>query len=77
MKDLLPIYKSGLLDKDFFTVETTNRNVTSDNVDFFPNVELMACVKNSSVMGEFVQFLENLNSIDYIRIFLSTHFHPN
>ena len=34
MKDLLPIYKSGLLDKDFFTVETTIE-MYSDNVDFF------------------------------------------
>lgn len=65
MKDLIPIYKSGLLDKDFFTVETTNRNVTSEQVDFFPSSDIMACVKNSKTMEQFVHFLENLNSIDY------------
>jgi hypothetical protein len=42
-----------------------NRGNSADISTLIPTTKIMGCKKNSSIMGQFVTYLENLTSTDY------------
>ena len=63
--DLDNMYNKMLQSNDMFIAEDVSHNITSSLVDFFPSTNFMGCKKNSKVMKEFYQYLEQLNSSDF------------
>ena len=64
-KDLKPLYDNALNNADCFSVMLQNRNNMANYKSAGPSTKIMGCKKNSAVMGEFINYLERLNSIDY------------
>jgi len=63
--NLKQIYKSGVKDDRMFVGELIDRSSTSANTTFAPSTKFMGCKKNCSIMKEYIQYLENVNSTDY------------
>ena len=64
-KNLDNLYKNMLTEHDAFVIENVSHNITSSQVNFFPSTDFIGCKKNSSVMKEYFQYLERLNSQDF------------
>jgi len=64
-KSLGGMYYEHCVDNKMFVGEFIDNNITSAQVDFFPNPMLMGCMKECPKMGEFISYLEILNSNDY------------
>ena len=64
-RDLKPIYDSALTSKKAFSVNMVNHGVTADEASMFPTTKILGCKKNSEVMSEYCNYLENLISVDY------------
>lgn len=68
IQNLHNLYRDGINDfnnGDAFIGEFINTAVSSSHLTFLPNTKLMGCKKNSSVMAEYVQYLEKINSTDF------------
>ena len=64
-KNLSTIYENSLRERDAFVIETVPENMTSGIVNVFPSSKFMGCKKNSPVMKEYYQYLEQINSQDF------------
>jgi hypothetical protein len=64
-KDLIHTYQSGIKDHGFFSVNMVNKTDSADLSELFPSTRFLGCEKESSIMKEFIHYLETLNSIDY------------
>jgi hypothetical protein len=63
---LKPIYELDRMgNSGTYIFEGINRNITSEYSKFIPNNRFIGCEKNSGVIGNLVNYLENLNSTDY------------
>jgi len=60
MKDLLPIYKSGLEHNTMFVVESINHGSTHNEIKYAPNPSFMGCKRKSGAMKSFAEFQEKL-----------------
>jgi hypothetical protein len=58
--DLYDLYKEKIQDKGIFILEDVNRGVTHDQVNYMPNVHIMACKKKNSIMEKCIQYQESL-----------------
>lgn len=64
-KSLKPLYDEN--DKKMFVGEFVNKACTNTNyVDFMAAPHLMGCNKNNNEMKEFIEYLEILNSTDFV-----------
>jgi hypothetical protein len=50
-----------------FVGELLDRQSTSQQVNFFPSTKFMGCIKESSCMAKFINYLETLNSTDFVQ----------
>ena len=64
-KNLSGLFKDSLNKKDAFVIETVPDNITSSHIDTFPSSKFIGCKKNSPIMKEYFQYLEQLNSSDF------------
>ena len=58
--DLYDLYKSNLKEKGMFVIEDINHGITHDQVTYMPNVHMMGCKKNNTVMKNCIEYQEYL-----------------
>ena len=63
---LLPLYENYTSNYGMFVGEMLNKTTTSSQVLYFPNTTFMGCVKESSVMLEYISYLEKIISQDFV-----------
>lgn len=65
LKDLHTLFSNSLAEQDALVVEGLNRTSTASIAVFTPNTRMIGCLKNSSLMEEYMKFLEQLTASDY------------
>ena len=64
-ENLNNLYNYGINDDKMFVGEFIDRNSTSVNNLFYPTTKIMGCKKNNKLMAEYIEYLQNLISLDY------------
>lgn len=65
LRNLYSVYSVGVSNMTMFTGELIATSNTSTITTFFPSMKIMGCLKESPVMGDFVNYLEHAISSDY------------
>jgi hypothetical protein len=65
LRNLYSIYSVGLSNMTMFSGELISTSNTSATTNFFPSMKIMGCVKESQVMSDFINYLEQTISSDY------------
>ena len=65
MKDLTGLYNKGTRGDKMFVCETVDKNVTSSELDFFPNLSFCGAPKECETVRELCEHIQNTNSYDY------------
>ena len=65
LKDLNNLYIKGTRGEKMFVCETIDRNVTSTDVDFYPNLSFCGAPKECETVRELCNFIQRTASHDY------------
>ena len=65
LKDLNELYIKGTRGDKMFVCETVDRNVTSTDVDFYPNLNFCGAPKECETVRELCNFIQRTASHDY------------
>ena len=65
MNDLIGLYNKGINGNKFFLCETNDRNITSTEYDFYPNLNFCGAPKESKTVMELCDFIQRIISTDY------------
>lgn len=65
MQDLYPMYERNIKNDSMFVCENIDRNSTSVEHEYCPDINFMGCNKYSNIMKRFVEFMEQSISDDY------------
>jgi hypothetical protein len=65
MKDLIGLYKKGTSGNKMFLCETIDRNITSTEYGFYPNIFFSGANKHNDMVGQLVDFMLRTYSNDY------------
>lgn len=65
MKDLIGLYKRGTSGNKMFLCETPDRNITSTDYSFYPNIYFSGAEKNNYMVSLLVDFMLRTFSNDY------------
>jgi len=65
LKDLNELYIKGTRGEKMFVCETVDRNVTSTDVDFYPNLSFCGAPKDCETVRELCNFIQRTASHDY------------
>jgi hypothetical protein len=65
LKDLNSLYVKGTRGEKMFVCETVDRNVTSTDLDFYPNLSFCGAPKESETVRELCNFIQRTASHDY------------
>jgi len=65
VKDLNELYIKGTRGEKMFVCETVDRNVTSTDVDFYPNLSFCGAPKECETVRELCNFIQRTASHDY------------
>lgn len=65
IKDLNGLYMKGTRGDKMFVCETVNRNVTSSDYDFYPNLSFCGAPKECETVRELCEFIQRTASHDY------------
>ena len=65
LKDLNELYVKGTRGEKMFVCETIDRNVTSTDVDFYPNLNFCGAPKECETVRELCNFIQRTASHDY------------
>lgn len=65
LKDLAGLYSKGTRGEKMFVCETVDRNVTSTDVDFYPNLSFCGAPKDCETIRELCNFIQRIASHDY------------
>jgi hypothetical protein len=65
LKDLNELYIKGTRGEKMFVCETVDRNVTSTDVDFYPNLNFCGAPKDCETVRELCNFIQRTASHDY------------
>ncbi len=65
LKDLNELYIKGTRGEKMFVCETVDRNVTSTDVDFYPNLSFCGAPKECETVRELCNFIQRTASHDY------------
>jgi hypothetical protein len=65
LKDLNNLYVKGTRGEKMFVCETVDRNVTSTDVDFYPNLSFCGAPKECETVRELCNFIQRTASHDY------------
>ena len=64
MRDLLELYNRGTINNKFFLCESTDRNITSTEYNFYPNLSFCGAPKESETVLELCDFMQRIISRD-------------
>lgn len=65
MKDLIGLYHKGTRSNKMFLCETTDRNITSTDFDYYPSVSFCGAPKACETVKMFCDFIQRTMSTDY------------
>ena len=65
LKNLHELYSTGTSGEKMFVCESTNRNVTSSDIDFFPNFSFCGAPKECETVRDLCNFIQYTSSHDY------------
>jgi hypothetical protein len=65
IKDLIGLYNEGILGNKMFLCETINRNVTSSEYDYYPNISFCGSLKENHMLQQLIDFMQRIISTDY------------
>jgi hypothetical protein len=65
LKNLNTLYDKGTKNEKMFICETVDRNVTSTEYDFYPNLSFFGAPKECETVRELCNFIEQIISEDY------------
>jgi len=65
LKDLIGLYTKGTRGEKMFVCETVDRNVSSTDADFYPNLSFCGAPKECEIVRELCNFIERTASHDY------------
>ena len=65
MKDLIELYQRGTRGNKMFLCETPDRNITSTDYSFYPNIYFSGAEKNNYMVSMLVDFMLRTFSSDY------------
>jgi hypothetical protein len=65
LKNLDTLYEKGTSGGKMFICESVTRNISSTELDFFPNLALCGAAKNCYMINELCNFIQITNSFDY------------
>ena len=65
IKDLVPLYSKGTRGEKMFVCETIDRNSSSVDYDFFPNLRFCGAPKECETVRELCEHIQNTISHDY------------
>jgi hypothetical protein len=65
LKDLNELYIKGTRGEKMFVCETVDRNITSTDVDFYPNLSFCGAPKDCETVRELCNFIQRTASHDY------------
>jgi hypothetical protein len=65
MKDLIGLYQRGTRGNKMFLCETPDRNITSTDYSFYPNIYFSGAEKNNYMVSMLVDFMLRTFSSDY------------
>ena len=64
MKDLISLYNKGTMNNKFFLCETTDRNITSTEFDYYPNLSFCGAPKECEAVAQLCEFITRIISRD-------------
>lgn len=65
MKDLIGLYNKGTSGNKFFLCETVDRNITSAEYNFYPNLIFSGAPSECPTVGKLIDFMTRTISFDY------------
>ena len=65
IKNLLPLYEKGISNDRMFICETVDRNITSTEYNFYPNLIFSGASKECQTVGNLIEFMQRIASRDY------------
>ena len=65
LKNLNELYIKGTRGEKMFVCETVNRNISSTDIDFFPNLSFCGAPKKLEIIRELCNFIQRTASHDY------------
>jgi hypothetical protein len=65
MKDLIGLYDKGISSNKFFLCETVDRNITSTEYNFYPNLIFSGAPKECPTVANLIDFMSHVISLDY------------
>ena len=65
LKDLIGLYTKGIRGDKMFVCETVDRNISSTDVDFYPNLSFCGAPKECETVRELCNFIQRTASHDY------------
>jgi hypothetical protein len=65
IKDLIGLYNKGTNGNRFFLCETVDRNITSTEFNFYPNLIFSGANKGCPTVDKLIEFMTRVISVDY------------
>jgi hypothetical protein len=65
MKNLIGLYSKGIRGEKMFVCETVDRNITSSQRNFYPNISFCGAPKNCEIVAEFCNYIQTISSHDH------------
>jgi hypothetical protein len=65
MRDLIEMYQIGTSNNKMFICEMVDRNITSTQKDFYPNIDFMGAEKGNPTINQLIGFIQRTISKDY------------
>jgi hypothetical protein len=65
LKNLDQLYNNGIRGDKMFICETVDRNITSTDLDFYPNLTFCGAPKECETVRELCNFIQQISSHDY------------
>ena len=65
MKNLRELYEKGTQYDKMFICENNNRNITSTNFDYYPDLNFCGSQRENETVRELIDFMQRTNSSDY------------
>ena len=64
IKDLIGMYSKGTINNKMFICENNDRNITSTDLQFYPDISFLGAPKENKTVQEIIQFIEYVISVD-------------
>lgn len=65
IKDLIGLYNEGISGDKMFLCETINRNVTSMEYKYYPNISFCGSLKENNTLQQLINFMQRIISTDF------------